>query len=843
MKMYADEGVPSATIVFVDNGECVELIENRPIGLLSFLDEECSLGKATDLTYANKIEQAFNTNRPNANRFYSKHKTKPEVFTIHHFAGPVDYVVTNFLDKNRDTLSTTLQEVAMLSSLSLVSDLFASTAAVEAAASGGKQRQSKAQVKSTLGGQFRNQLIGLVTNLRLTEPHFVRCVKPNHQKKPQIFDGQLALRQLRYAGLFEAIRIRQSGYAYRVTHHVFARQFATLVDGLLLKIKSKEISDANACSVILNHVTDVEHLITSAVWCVGLTKVFIKTNADRIQLERQRMKRVEVFIVRLQNFGRNVIAKVKLNQVKYEKMRLAQKQLVELKRQEEAVLVLQRMARGYVVRRTMRFMAELVNLRKYLSLRDVKLIEMTLENLQMILEKEATSRATATGGKGGTSKPTGGAISVSPIFTKEIEIAKTMLKLIKIQDKYLKELERSIQTENISQLNSLLIKCERLDLLTHPLVTSGKEKLIVLYKKRNVMNIMIDFLKNENNDLCEVIPETLEQAMALGVDYDFIAKVQRIYESASPRLRARNKLRRAIEIIDYNGILDGMNEVEGLQSHYPKFGEMELKAGRSLLSMLEFEKQIYQMNSYFNRFILTDEILNVCHEICGIDSTLSSANATAAAAGVTTTGTKTNRTGIGIGSSSISMTGGVTTAAAATAASQNLKSLKAKLFRLSGGSMEQMELIIRSYKWSKVYCTWKYPEVLSQKPASSSSSSHTATATSGGGVWIDDSHGNFFGLRPAEARSSIHVIRSLHQDIDIVLGEAPASIQAALGALNINPDQDSERGGGRGENEHILRRDRLEKEMSQRNEGKSSQKVILKSATPTLRAEEKVKNM
>lgn len=111
----------------------------------------------------------------------------------------------------------------------------------------GAGNNKKEKVAKTLGGQFRNQLIGLVTNLKLTEPHFIRCVKPNHAKKPTQFDGTLALRQLRYAGLFEAIRIRQSGYAYRCTLDAFARQYTILVDGLLKEHKTGKKSSVEAC--------------------------------------------------------------------------------------------------------------------------------------------------------------------------------------------------------------------------------------------------------------------------------------------------------------------------------------------------------------------------------------------------------------------------------------------------------------------------------------------------------------------------------------------------------------------------------------------------------------------
>lgn len=374
MKMYSDEGVPSEAITFVDNGLCVELIEGKPMGLLSLLDEECSLGKATDLTFANKIDQAFGKDRPSENAFFSKHKTRPEAFTVHHFAGPVEYVVANFLDKNKDSLSATLHEVASMSEIPLVADLFAGDPDEALRRASMNKRQSKIQAKSTLGGQFRNQLIGLVTNLRLTEPHFVRCVKPNHQKKSGIFDGQLALRQLRYAGLFEAIRIRQSGFAYRVGHSVFAHQYSTLVDGLSLRLRAHEISEGEAASLILDDSTNNGYL-ESNTWCVGKSKVFIKTNQDRIQLERQRIKRVEVFAIRIQAFARSVIARLKINEKKYEKIREEQRLQNQLKIHSEAVQNIQRVARGYLVRKAMEFMAELVNLRRELAKRNIASIE------------------------------------------------------------------------------------------------------------------------------------------------------------------------------------------------------------------------------------------------------------------------------------------------------------------------------------------------------------------------------------------------------------------------------------------------------------------------------------
>jgi myosin heavy subunit len=178
---------------------------------------------------------------------------------VRHFAGIVEYTVVNWLDKNKDLLSMSCRECLMHSSLPLVSTLFKEDQSEGGSAppptttppkSGAGAGAGSAGGGKTLGTQFKNQLIGLVTNLRLTEPLFIRCVKPNHEKVPSLFTGELALRQLRYAGLFEAIRIRKSGYAYRVTHEVFANMYSVLVEGLLPQRREGRVSAKDACTRI-----------------------------------------------------------------------------------------------------------------------------------------------------------------------------------------------------------------------------------------------------------------------------------------------------------------------------------------------------------------------------------------------------------------------------------------------------------------------------------------------------------------------------------------------------------------------------------------------------------------
>ncbi len=737
LKMYTEEGIPSEAIQFEDNAECVSLIEGKPMGLLSLLDEECSLGKATDLTYISKIDGVFSKGKQNENKFFLKNKTKPNMFTVIHFAGPVEYNVNGFLEKNRDTLSTTLQEAMCTSAQLLIAQLFA----VSEPAAGGKQKGANA--KLTLGGQFRNQLIGLVANLKLTEPHFIRCVKPNHLKRARIFDGQLILRQLRYAGLFEAIRIRKSGFAYRVTHAVFCHQYALLVDGVQTRLKDGKLEVKEAAQIILEEVTK-QGLLGAKVWFVGVTKIFIKTNHDRILLDRERQKRVLMYALRIQAFGRQVLDFIQRNKAAVERKRKEAAAAALLKEQNRVATLFQKVLRGFLVRRAMMLMQELVKLRKHLAARDVASVENTLH----LIER-----------RGGDMLPAA--------FQHEVKMAKTMVKLILIQDKFIKSVEKALVAKSVPDLNRLLVKGDRLDLSDHPTVVRAKTELGRLHQKRKVMVTMIEFLRSEN-DHCEIIPETLEAAEELGVDPDFIAKVQRVYDSASPRLRARNKLRRAVELVDKVGMIEGCQEVEELQKHHPRFAEMELRAAKSMLRMIEMESVLHVPEVITPKknaksapppppFViptgprLTDEIIALCQDI---------------------------------------------TACSVSGDRALLKSLKNRLtIRIAGENAEMFEMLVRSYKWSKIFCAWKYPEVqpsikkaASLKAAKGDSDSASAEQDSPEMETMSDiitaqDEGEFFGLRPGEARFSKYIVRALHRDVDPQSGDAPASIQAALGAI------------------------------------------------------------
>ena len=73
-------------------------------------------------------------------------------------------------------------------------------------------RAKIANKKPTLGSMFKNSLIELMKTINSTNVHYIRCIKPNEQKKAWEFDTLMVLSQLRACGVLETIRISCAGF-------------------------------------------------------------------------------------------------------------------------------------------------------------------------------------------------------------------------------------------------------------------------------------------------------------------------------------------------------------------------------------------------------------------------------------------------------------------------------------------------------------------------------------------------------------------------------------------------------------------------------------------------------
>lgn len=200
-EIYKAEGISWDFIDFgLDLEPTIRLIEsNNPIGILSYLDEECVMPQASDFTLLDKIRSIKGI----------EHSPLGNNFKIKHYAGIVEYEVVNWLEKNKDYHSDVLHTLC-----------------------NGNINKSSGEIKKgffrTVSQSHRENLKRLMEILRNTNPHFVRCILPNLKKSKEEFDKKLILEQLRCNGVLEGIRISRLGYPTRMSFKDFNSRYLIL---------------------------------------------------------------------------------------------------------------------------------------------------------------------------------------------------------------------------------------------------------------------------------------------------------------------------------------------------------------------------------------------------------------------------------------------------------------------------------------------------------------------------------------------------------------------------------------------------------------------------------------
>ncbi|CAJ1050694.1 myosin heavy chain%2C fast skeletal muscle-like [Xyrichtys novacula] len=267
---YKKEGIEWEFIDFgMDLAACIELIE-KPMGIFSILEEECMFPKATDMTFKNKMyDQHIGKSAPFQKPKPAKGKAEAH-FSLVHYAGTVDYNVTGWLDKNKDPLNDSVVQLYQKSSAKLLALLYASHAATDAEGGGGKKAgKKKGGSFQTVSALFRENLGKLMTNLRSTHPHFVRCLIPNESKTPGLMENFLVIHQLRCNGVLEGIRICRKGFPSRILYGDFKQRYKVLNASVIPEgqfIDNKKASEKLLGSISIDHTQ----------YKFGHTKVFFK---------------------------------------------------------------------------------------------------------------------------------------------------------------------------------------------------------------------------------------------------------------------------------------------------------------------------------------------------------------------------------------------------------------------------------------------------------------------------------------------------------------------------------------------------------------------------------------
>uniref|UniRef100_A0A8D3C8P1 Myosin X n=1 Tax=Scophthalmus maximus TaxID=52904 RepID=A0A8D3C8P1_SCOMX len=271
---YNKEGLVWVDINWMDNGECLDLIEKK-LGLLALMNEESHFPKATDDTLLEKLHSQHSKNP-----FYVKPRVAVHFFGVRHYAGEVVYDVRGMLEKNRDTFRDDILNLLRESRLDFVYDLF------EHVLSRNKQdtlKSSSKRRRPTVSSQFKNSLHSLMSTLSVSNPYFIRCIKPNTRKMPDQFDQAVVLNQLRYSGMLETVKIRRTGFPIRRPFQDFCSRFVVRSkSGVLMRGALTAEDPRGRCSQLL-HLYDS----SGGDWQLGKTKVFLREPLEH-RLEKQR---------------------------------------------------------------------------------------------------------------------------------------------------------------------------------------------------------------------------------------------------------------------------------------------------------------------------------------------------------------------------------------------------------------------------------------------------------------------------------------------------------------------------------------------------------------------------
>uniref|UniRef100_UPI00398E4DB6 unconventional myosin-X-like n=1 Tax=Pristiophorus japonicus TaxID=55135 RepID=UPI00398E4DB6 len=333
---YNREGVSWEAIDWMDNAECLDLIEKK-LGLLALINEESRFPKGTDSTLLEKLHSQHTSNS-----FYVKPRVTDHQFGIRHYAGEVMYDVRGFLNKNRDTFRDDILNLLKDSRLDFIYDLFERVCSRNGddTMKLGTQRR-----KPTVSSQFRDSLHSLMGTLSSSNPFFIRCIKPNMQKMAERFDEDVVLNQLRYSGMLETVKIRRAGFPVRRPFQEFYLRYK-----MLLKNRNVAEDWKGRCMMLLQHFTDC-----SSHWRMGKSKVFLKEALEQ-KLEKGRAEelqgaamvlRAHILGYRARTHYRKVLASLLIIQKNY-RAHFWRNVFVRLR---SAAIVFQKHRRGQLARR------------------------------------------------------------------------------------------------------------------------------------------------------------------------------------------------------------------------------------------------------------------------------------------------------------------------------------------------------------------------------------------------------------------------------------------------------------------------------------------------------------
>uniref|UniRef100_A0AAY5L6S6 Myosin, heavy chain 14, non-muscle n=1 Tax=Esox lucius TaxID=8010 RepID=A0AAY5L6S6_ESOLU len=308
---YQREGIEWSFIDFgLDLQPCIDLIERpaHPPGVLALLDEECWFPRATDRSFVDKLSAEQGTHP----KFFKPRQIRQEAdFAIIHYAGKVDYKADDWLVKNMDPLNDNVASLLHQSSDHFISELWREVERIvgldqvsndtnSGQVNFGPGLKTKKGMFRTVGQLYKESLTKLMATLRNTNPNFLRCIIPNHEKKAGKLTPHLVLDQLRCNGVLEGIRICRQGFPNRIPFQEFRQRYEILTPNA---IPRTFMDGKQACELMISALELDRNLFR-----VGQSKVFFRAGVLG-HLEEERDLKITDTIIRFQSAARGYLAR------------------------------------------------------------------------------------------------------------------------------------------------------------------------------------------------------------------------------------------------------------------------------------------------------------------------------------------------------------------------------------------------------------------------------------------------------------------------------------------------------------------------------------------------------
>eukprot|EP00924_Labyrinthula_sp_SR-Ha-C_P013906 augustus_masked-scaffold_5-processed-gene-17.17-mRNA-1 protein AED:0.03 eAED:0.03 QI:0/-1/0/1/-1/1/1/0/859 len=266
-KEYQKEGIQWEKVKYEDNKDIVVLFEKD---ITRIINDATTFSGAKDMSVYEKIKQLKDNKRIKQIEFAKR--SKPGQFSIRHYAGAVLYGVEGFVDRNNDKLSPDIVQLLNKAGDKVVNGFFKT------------HMNARASIKvykkmPTASTQYKQSVANLIDNLKECSQHYIRCIKPNEEKRAGLFDDELVRTQVRYLGILENVKVRRAGYAFRMTFDRFAAKYKCV----LSNVSADDLQNNRA---VVERI--LKKYASGERYEMGKTKVFIKKASSILKIEAKR---------------------------------------------------------------------------------------------------------------------------------------------------------------------------------------------------------------------------------------------------------------------------------------------------------------------------------------------------------------------------------------------------------------------------------------------------------------------------------------------------------------------------------------------------------------------------